>query len=479
MGASMKSPRRSTKHTPDTRALERALLGGFLLRPTLLDLVRVAAQDFAVPAHGEIYGLLRELHAEGSIDLALFMDTVAARGLAKGWGGETALVSLQTECVSVELVPSYAERLREHRIQRDAETALRRALEDLAQNEGNVAARLAATAKVLEGLTGRNAVAALPWLTPSAPWLVAEPETRPYLLHVADGPGALRRGAGLLPRSKVGMIQAEGGAGKTFALCGLALAVVTRSPWLGAFPVGEGLLRRAVLVLGEEDAPELRRRLCAQAQAMGLTASEHGDAIGRILALPGSGLETLALTQAEERDEPTRTRFADNLFAHLQREGEKHDGWDVLILDPLSRFAGPDVEKDNSAGTRLIQTLERFTTLPGNPSVIVAHHTNKTSRGKDEDGRPRERSAAASRGSSALTDGARWVGDLAPQPGGFASFSIVKSNYGAVPDTPTVLKRAAEGGLRAATSAELAQLETTTRETAAKKRSEPDLNRHA
>ena len=141
--------------------------------------------------------------------------------------------------------------------------------------------------------------------------------------------------------------------------CGLALAVVTRRPWLGHFPVGEGCHGRAVLILGEEDPGELQRRLHVQARAMELTREQRAAVVG-ILALPGASLDALALTQPEEHGTRAATPYAGALFEHLKRIADKTGkGWDVVILDPLSRFAGPDVEKDNSAATRLIQVLER------------------------------------------------------------------------------------------------------------------------
>ena len=145
-----------------------------------------------------------------------------------------------------------------------------------------------------------------------------------------------------------------------------------------------------------------------------------------------------------------RTTFANALYAFLEAKGTEVGGWDVVILDPLSRFAGPDVEVDNAAATRLIQVLERFTQLPGAPTILVAHHTNKSSRDKDS-----ERSSSAVRGSSALVDGARWVGDLEPVIADYACFRVVKSNYGRIPPNPVWLKRVEDGGLGPTTQAEV------------------------
>lgn len=299
----------------------------------------------------------------------------------------------------------------------------------------------------------------LPWVSPPAEWLTDEPPRRAYLLHDRD-PNALgERGAGMLPRGKVGILAAAGGVGKTYALCGLALAVVTRRHWLDHFPVSDSLQRRAVLVLGEEDPGELQRRLHVQARAMRLTADECAAVTG-ILALPGAGL-SLALTQPEEYGTGAATSFATELFEVLKSKAEEAGaGWDVVILDPLSRFAGPDVETDNAAATRLIQVLERFTKLPGEPAVIVAHHTSKSDRTHDT-------GTAGVRGSSAITDGARWVAKLEDVPvpvlaegsarlPGHARFRVTKSNYGRFPPgSLTLTREEGGGGLRASTRPEL------------------------
>lgn len=298
----------------------------------------------------------------------------------------------------------------------------------------------------------------LPWLTPDAAWLNEAPPVREYLLHDFDGHALGNRGAGLYARGKVGMLAAGGGVGKTYALCGLALAIVSRLPWLGHFPVGTSTIGRVVLILGEEDPDEIRRRIHTQAHVMGVT---DPAVLANILVLPGAGMSTLALTQSEDHGKPAKTLFADALLKTLDRKAEEAGkGWDAVILDPLSRFAGPDVETDNAAATRLIQVLESFTKLKGAPAVMVAHHTTKGSRREGSDGGD----ATSIRGSSALVDGARWTANMESivrvdeQCPDFAKVTITKSNYAAFPKSCKnglmLVRVPGSGGLRVANKEE-------------------------
>lgn len=429
--------------------------------------------DFTRPPHANLWRRLVELDARtdhGIVDEAW---TQAVHDHAYDWGAEVDfapyVVQLSADA-RLEAWRHYATCVKAESARLAAKAAVEQALSEINHGEPleGVHERLQ---QWLDGggtsARGRaRGVRGLPWTTPDQTWLATDPPRREYLLHDRDGSALGERGPGMLARGKVAILAATGGVGKTFALCGLALAVVTRTRWLGHFPVGERLRRRVVLVLAEEDPAELRRRLHVQARAMELEPGEHGEALAGLHLLPGAGLDTLALTRPvdEESTLGTRTAFATGLYGYL--EANAGPGWDAVILDPLSRFAGPDVETDNSAATRLIQVLEQFTKLPGEPAVIVAHHTRKPGTGDTAD----HTGAAAVRGSSALVDGSRWVAklDAVPRPGGAAElpgharFAVVKSNYGAFPRSyPSdglLLTRSNGGGVRAATPEEAADL---------------------
>ncbi len=228
--------------------------------------------------------------------------------------------------------------------------------------------------------------AASPKLTPE--WITEAPPPRQWLLRDTRAPES----AGFLAAGIVGMLIAEGGVGKTSVACQLAVAVVLGGAWLDTFQVEAPA--RALLVLGEEPASEGRRRIYDAAQSMGATS--RGDA-QRLAA----GIDMLALAGRpaallDDEDKVTAR------VAALHEFVAAHGPYGLIVIDPLSRFAGPKAETDNAAGTSYIQLLEALANASG-ATVLCAHHTAKASRG----GGPVD--SAASRGSTAITDGSRWV----------------------------------------------------------------------
>jgi len=286
-----------------------------------------------------------------------------------------------------------------------------------------------------------------------AGWLNAHPEPRPMLLN-AEERGERRP---FLPRGKVALLAAAGGAGKTQALAQLALAVASaglvsgeRRRWLDAYPVACNA-GHVLWGCGEEDRDELRRRLQKAAQGMMLTEEEQERAARYLWPLPLYGLDARLVTTDLE-DSGFMFDLEDFLLA------EKRD-WAAVILDPGSRFMGADDEKDNAAATRFVELVERLTKVPGNPAVIVAMHTGK--QGVRED--LAEDDQYLTRGSSALVDGARWAASLRwtrnvpPGQPRFLRFVHTKTNY--TPKAPPLdLVMDGEGFLRAATPAELEAL---------------------
>lgn len=261
--------------------------------------------------------------------------------------------------------------------------------------------------------------------------LAAPPKPRDWLLMrpAERGERGDQRGrVGVFPSGKVGMLAAAGGIGKTSALVRLALAVATGRPWFGEGSWAPTAAGRVLLALGEEDKEEVQRRLHNSMQAMKLDHADIENAASRILVLPLAGLPTPFVESGE------RGPVEGCAVAEIQRVLKEHagdTGWRLLIFDPLSRFAGQDAEKDNAQATRAIQAFETLVSAPGDPGVLIAHHTSQESRTKGKG------SASAARGVTGLTDGVRWVATLTPkrddQDGDspeWVELSIAKTNYG-------------------------------------------------
>ena len=213
------------------------------------------------------------------------------------------------------------------------------------------------------------------------------------LLTVPDKLG--KREVAFMPAGKVAMLVAPGGTGKSQALVQLAVSVASGKPWLGTYNVANP--GPVLLALGEEDADEMHRRIRGAVDVVGWDAAPAVARNLHALSLCGER----AMLVGDKGDD---TPFGDNLRDGLAA-WPGVDGWRLIILDPASRFLGPEAETDNAQATRFIEAVERLTRLPGNPTVLFAHHTNKGALAGETD-------QGAARGSSGLTDGARWQANL-------------------------------------------------------------------
>ena len=274
-------------------------------------------------------------------------------------------------------------------------------------------------------------------------WFTTKPARNSWLLRDAR----TDKSVGVLRLGKVGALIAEGGAGKTMALVQLALCVATGDRWLGCLQVAPEGVGRVLLVLGEEDASEVHRRVYNAAQIHPSRVPE-----GSIVTLPLAGYPCAFLTAAQREAgwnaEPVESQFFVQVCAYLKANGP----WKLIVIDPLSRFAGRDAEKDNAAATRFVQTCEHIAKITG-ATVIVAHHTNKLARGANS-----VVGTDASRGSTALTDGFRWVASIRgePLPKGMtdlpehlrdlATVEVTKSNYSHRGDPISLRREPTHGG---------------------------------
>lgn len=280
-----------------------------------------------------------------------------------------------------------------------------------------------------------------------------DPPPRVYLLHDAG------TGEGVLVKGKVGLFAAVGGTGKSWAFAGLAVAVASGRTWFGPGGWAPARPGRVLILLAEEDAGEVMRRLHFCAREAGITSD--ADLAEMCANLDAFGLTgtSVALTSTSDDDSKLPlTSFAKELHRRVLDAAIEGTPYDLIIIDPLSRFAGGDVEKDNAAATRWVQTAEMLTSPEcGEPSVLAAHHLRKP--GKDDD----QSSASLIRGASALVDGVRWAAILEQQKriegsADLLILRVVKSN-GAPPRDPITLCRPSDGNegvIRVATRGEVA-----------------------
>lgn len=260
------------------------------------------------------------------------------------------------------------------------------------------------------------------------------------------------RSVGVFPRGRTGLLTATGGVGKTYSLIDLAVAQASGGFWFGAFRCVEP--GAVLLGLAEEDLDEARRRIWRVCNAREMSRDDRKRVAENIDLLPLAGVP-VALTCSPAPGVISPTAFHGELLDRLHARGVD---WSIIILDPLSRWAGGGVEGDNEAATRFCQVVESLTNVPGNPSVLVAHHSSKTSA---KDG------AADARGVTGLRDGFRWQASLDPlaTDDGLKGAKLTnrKSNYSRMFDDVVLLKSeepGAEGTLRVALDWEAEALTT-------------------
>ncbi len=264
-------------------------------------------------------------------------------------------------------------------------------------------------------------------------WYTTAPPPRQWLLRDERTESK----EGVFPTGKVGLIAAAGGTGKTMAVVQLALAVATGSTWLGAFEVPKP--GKVLLALGEEDAQEMHRRIYRAVREAGKAPPD-----GNIVALPLAGMPCRMVDGDDD------TNFLDWFREHLKKTGPCA----LVILDPVSRFASADMEKDNAAATRFVIALESLIEPSGGASVLGSHHTNQQSR---KDGVPLDMTSV--RGATGIVDGTRWVSvvqvertNTNDKVESVITLAMAKSNYSMFA-APVVL-RYGEGGVLVPMSAD-------------------------
>jgi len=397
---------------------------------------------FWVERHRHLFGALVDLHErQVPVDPVTVAQALKDRGDYERVGGARGLGELLDRAGTVGHLEHYLGTLRD-------KAALRRMLDHARRVETAVLQDVPDVGELVGSLTAeweviRGRVA--PPTPPIAFSTLGEIQVRDQCSWLEDAPpkatSLLTCGyKPYLRDGRVGLLVAPGGNGKSFALMQLAIAVATGQPWLGTYQVERK--GKVLLACGEEDVDEVRRRLHSVTRDLG--EYERYELARNLVPLGLAGTRTSFL---ERKDgvtavTPWYTQFSGALQAH---------DWRAIILDPLSRWGGPEVETDANAATELVTLLETLTKAPGNPAVIAAHHERK-SNGSLSD-------ASSVRGSSALVDGPRWVANLRRRrKGDLLEIAVTKANNTVAPP-PLVLKRGQGGLLRPATGQEIADAE--------------------
>ncbi|TAM44327.1 MAG: hypothetical protein EPN53_16755 [Acidobacteria bacterium] len=415
---------------PANEAAERAVLGAVLCDPSCYPRAAAAvdAADFYNEANGRIFDAFRALVETGAEPDPVTLPAQLERdGALERVGGASYVASLVTELPDTANVEHYAALVRAAARKRHFLRLGQDVIAAVASENGKSEAALAAVKAELAAALAEDAPPAAPafgdaWRQADIGELTSPPRRRQWLLTLPETQG----GHGLLPRGKVGIMAAEGGTGKTTALVALAVSVITARPWLGLYQVPPTVTGRVLLLLAEEDSDDVHRRLWKIAEALRLTGSERTLLAERLVVIPLAG-RPVALT-AVSGGGLVETPLAAALRNRLMRDAGE-DGFALIGLDPLSRFAGGDVEGSNEAATRYVEVLESLAAAPGHPTVLVSAHSSKVARRQGQ---------ADVRGVTGLSDAARWVATLR-RDGEEVRFAVAKSNY-SLPCPPARLR---------------------------------------
>lgn len=253
-----------------------------------------------------------------------------------------------------------------------------------------------------------------------------------------------------LTAGSVGTVVGPGGVGKTMLLTQLGVAIATGSPVFDNPLTPRSAPARVVLIAAEESSDILRIRLHAikkwtdiqrrKSSAPTVAADNDFEALleKNLLLVPAAGQSVALVNNGATTD----------FFKTLCEFGF---GARLIIIDPLRRLHDGD-ENSSSAMTHVVQLLEALAKHTG-AAVIAAHHVAKGAVFNDV-----TELAAASRGSSALTDAVRWQVNLSGmtekeaqkhrvsgQHKSFARLDFAKANY--IAPEPTVWLRRLEGGV--------------------------------
>lgn len=438
---------------PEVLDAERSVLGAVLLRNEAIGSVNGLKPDHFIDFKNRVvFASMQALASRGQpIDAVTLGIELGRHDQLNAIGGLAYLSELLSVVPTADNIAFYAEAVEDSGRARLLRHDLGALLHDSRIGPEELAARAGKIVEAFGGGKAPETKVADPfenWSKLSYAYMTSQPPARRWLLRhpTRDGePAPVGQGDGLLPMGKVGILASEGGAGKTNVVIALAVALVTGRSWLGHFDPDANATDGMVFVgLAEEDAEEIHRRFYNIAQLYQLTPSERALVSERVVALPLAGVGVALVGYGADSRSLVDTPALVSLRTRLN---DAHRPWSLVLMDPLIRWAGPDVEKDNAMATRFVQALETLTQVAGGPTVLLPHHSSKLSR--------RDGGKADARGVTGLTDGARWVGSIRVEKAE-AWFGQTKSNYSRPMLDELKLTRDDGGLLRAMSDSEAA-----------------------
>lgn len=241
----------------------------------------------------------------------------------------------------------------------------------------------------------------------------------------------------------VGNVVATGGTGKSFVVLATALGIAIGRD-VGQIWGREPKRGPAVYVSIEDPEQVLRERLWAMRRLLDPTGSESAIGQLHVLSCAGQGRALASLDGARLSTTPWFGALRDWVIGVRPR---------LLVLDTLNRLLGGASENDASVVGWVLAQLEGLARDAG-CAVLLCHHVSKgaaAGAGAED--------AHAARGSSVLTDNARWqanlstplarsrdAGILEADRRGVVRLEVTKSSY-ASPPPERWLRRGTDGVL--------------------------------
>jgi hypothetical protein len=375
--------------------LEKCLLGAMMLTPSIIAPVFevTGCHQFGMQVHQKVARAIELVATDDVVNAPNVARMLRKMGQLEFVGGTAFLLDLEetTPITLLEDALSWAEKVRDLWQRRAILNEARLLVAQLELNSIDDAFEAAAQLPVrVESYRPTPIIEIGRWVEEMQD-ATEPPPPQSWLLY--DDQGA--ESVPAIPLGRAMLLSAAGGTGKTTTLAQLAVAVALGLTWCGLRVCTPGPV---VYCCGESDEPLMLRHLWRAYNSFDLTSEQRRYAAANILGIPMMGKQINIIGNGA-RGDFTRTPFLTQLRERLTREAlSKKIDWSLVIFDPLSRFAGPDTEKDNSAATQFVSAVETLCTLPGTPTTLCAHHSSKTSasNGKND-----------ARGVSGIVDGFR------------------------------------------------------------------------